>query len=62
MSDKLQTRSLPLGDCKGNAFMSTIVAKGRGKGLVVRTGNDTEVRNLVIIEKLKKFNKLLSYS
>ncbi|CAI2175595.1 19955_t:CDS:10 [Funneliformis geosporum] len=37
------TRSLPLGDCKGNAFMSTVVAKGRGKGLVVRTGNDTEV-------------------
>ncbi|CAG8682422.1 13829_t:CDS:10 [Funneliformis mosseae] len=37
------TRNLPLGDCKGNAFMSTVVAKGRGKGLVVRTGYDTEV-------------------
>ncbi|RIA93721.1 hypothetical protein C1645_690435 [Glomus cerebriforme] len=37
------TRNLPLGDCKGNAFMSTVVAKGRGKGLVVRTGNDTEI-------------------
>ncbi|CAJ0905055.1 2520_t:CDS:10 [Entrophospora sp. SA101] len=30
-----KTRNLPLGDCKGNAFMSTIVAKGRGKGLVI---------------------------
>ncbi|CAJ0627773.1 10426_t:CDS:10, partial [Entrophospora sp. SA101] len=29
-----KTRNLPLGDCKGNAFMSTIVAKGRGKGLI----------------------------
>ncbi|CAG8652608.1 2678_t:CDS:10, partial [Acaulospora morrowiae] len=37
------TRSLPLGDCKGNAFMSTVVFKGRGKGLVVRTGSDTEI-------------------
>ncbi|CAG8529938.1 7733_t:CDS:10 [Ambispora gerdemannii] len=38
-----RTRSLPLGDCKGNAFMSTMVAKGRAKGLVVRTGNNTEI-------------------
>ncbi|KAG9301212.1 hypothetical protein G9A89_012595 [Geosiphon pyriformis] len=38
-----RTRSLPIGDCKGNAFMSTMVAKGRAKGLVVRTGNNTEI-------------------
>ncbi|KAF8930810.1 P-type ATPase [Dissophora ornata] len=37
------TRKLPLGDCKGNAFMSTVVAKGRGKGIVVRTGRLTEM-------------------
>ncbi|KAG0316676.1 P-type ATPase [Dissophora globulifera] len=37
------TRKLPLGDCKGNAFMSTVVAKGRGKGIVVRTGRQTEM-------------------
>ncbi|KAF9935275.1 P-type ATPase [Linnemannia zychae] len=37
------TRKLPIGDCKGNAFMSTIVAKGRGKGIVVRTGRLTEM-------------------
>ena len=42
-----------MGDCKGNAFMSTVVAKGRGKGLVVRTGNDTEVRNIKFLMKLK---------
>jgi Ca2+-transporting ATPase len=38
-----RTRKLPLGDCKGSAFMSTVVAKGRGKGIVVRIGDDTEV-------------------
>ncbi|KAF8948011.1 P-type ATPase [Haplosporangium gracile] len=37
------TRKLPIGECKGNAFMSTVVAKGRGKGIVVRTGRLTEM-------------------
>ncbi|KAF9188028.1 P-type ATPase [Haplosporangium sp. Z 767] len=40
---KTLTRKLPIGDCKGNAFMSTVVAKGRGKGIVVRTGRLTEM-------------------
>ncbi|KAF9169744.1 P-type ATPase [Mortierella sp. AD010] len=40
---KALTRKLPLGDCKGNAFMSTVVANGRGKGIVVRTGRQTEM-------------------
>ncbi|KAF9109344.1 P-type ATPase [Mortierella sp. AM989] len=40
---KTLTRKLPLGDCKGSAFMSTVVAKGRGKGIVVRTGRQTEM-------------------
>ncbi|KAF9584061.1 P-type ATPase [Lunasporangiospora selenospora] len=40
---KTLTRKLPLGDCKGNAFMSTVVAKGRGKAIVVRTGKLTEM-------------------
>ncbi|KAG0243350.1 hypothetical protein B0O80DRAFT_493123 [Mortierella sp. GBAus27b] len=40
---KTLTRKLPLGDCKGNAFMSTVVAKGRGKAIVVRTGRSTEI-------------------
>ncbi|KAJ3300166.1 P-type ATPase [Borealophlyctis nickersoniae] len=38
-----RTRRLPLGDCKGNAFMTTTVARGRAKGIVVRTGEDTEI-------------------
>ncbi|KAI3654948.1 hypothetical protein MP228_000328 [Amoeboaphelidium protococcarum] len=40
---KTRTRKLPLGDCKGNAFMSTVVARGRGIGIVVRTGDKTEI-------------------
>jgi Ca2+-transporting ATPase len=38
-----RTRKLPLGDCKGNAFMTTVVSRGRGKGVVVRTGENTEM-------------------
>ncbi|KAI8906601.1 hypothetical protein DFJ77DRAFT_195075 [Powellomyces hirtus] len=38
-----RTRRLPLSECKGNAFMTTVVARGRAKGIVVRTGNNTEI-------------------
>ncbi|CAG8432950.1 9868_t:CDS:10 [Diversispora eburnea] len=56
---------------RGNAFMSTMVAKGRGKGLVVRTGEDTEIGKISaaissskttitpIQRKLSKLGKLL---
>ncbi|KAG1303863.1 hypothetical protein G6F64_009700 [Rhizopus arrhizus] len=40
---KSKTRKIPLADCKGNAFMSTTVARGRAKGIVVRTGVKTEI-------------------
>jgi Ca2+-transporting ATPase len=40
---KAKVRRIPLGDCKGNAFMSTVVAKGRANGIAVRTGEQTEV-------------------
>ncbi|KAJ1955685.1 hypothetical protein GGI12_005498, partial [Dipsacomyces acuminosporus] len=40
---KVRTRQLPLGDCKGNAFMSTLVLHGRGRGIVIRTGAKTEI-------------------
>ncbi|KAI8076997.1 hypothetical protein BDF21DRAFT_439139 [Thamnidium elegans] len=38
-----KTRHIPIGDCKGNAFMSTSVVRGRAKGVVVRIGKDTEI-------------------
>ncbi|KAI9270797.1 hypothetical protein BDA99DRAFT_502701 [Phascolomyces articulosus] len=40
---KAKSRRIPLGDCLGNAFMSTTIAKGRAKGIVVRTGVQTEI-------------------
>ncbi|KAI9028210.1 hypothetical protein CLU79DRAFT_787889 [Phycomyces nitens] len=40
---KAKSRRIPLGECVGNAFMSTTVARGRGKGIVVRTGVQTEI-------------------
>jgi len=38
-----RTRRLPLGDCHGNLFMTTAVVAGRAKGVVVRTGTQTEM-------------------
>ncbi|ORY43768.1 calcium ATPase [Rhizoclosmatium globosum] len=38
-----RTRKIPLTDCKGSAFMTTVVSRGRGKGIVVRTGEFTEI-------------------
>ncbi|KAF7727078.1 P-type ATPase [Apophysomyces ossiformis] len=40
---KAPSRRIPLGTCVGNAFMSTTVAKGRAKGIVVRTGVQAEI-------------------
>ncbi|CAO3630169.1 unnamed protein product [Cunninghamella blakesleeana] len=34
---------MPTSECLSNAFMSTVVARGRGKGIVVRTGSYTEI-------------------
>ncbi|KAJ1948574.1 hypothetical protein FBU59_001530, partial [Linderina macrospora] len=45
---KVRTRQLPLGDCKGNAFMSTLVARGRGRGIVIRTGAKTEIGKISV--------------
>ncbi|KAL7749976.1 hypothetical protein RI367_004491 [Sorochytrium milnesiophthora] len=65
------TRRMPHGDCKGNAFISTLVARGRGKGLVVRTGETTEIGKIPsaitstpnvqtsIQRKLSKLGKIL---
>lgn len=40
---RVKSRRLPLADCKGNAFMGTVVSKGRAKGIVVRVGRMTEI-------------------
>lgn len=40
---RTKARALPLGDCSGNAFMSTLVVRGRAIGVVVRTGKDTAI-------------------
>ncbi|KAJ2842058.1 hypothetical protein J3B02_005691, partial [Coemansia erecta] len=45
---KVRTRQPPLGDCKGNAFMSTLVSHGRGRGIVIRTGHKTEIGKISV--------------
>lgn len=45
---KVRTRQLPLGDCRGNAFMSTMVSHGRGRGVVIRTGAKTEIGRISV--------------
>jgi len=62
---------VPLGDRKNMAFMSTLATYGRGIGVVVRTGMDTEVGNIAkmlhnqekeltpLQEKLNELGKIL---
>lgn len=42
-SDTLQGEDIPLGDRKNMAFSSGMVTYGRGRGIVVKTGMNTEV-------------------
>jgi len=42
-SDAIRKPGLTVGDRTNMAFMSTVVAKGRGKGIVVKTGASTEM-------------------
>ncbi len=47
----------PLGDRANSAFMSTLVTSGRGAGVVVETGMNTEIgriANIIITEKKSK--------
>src|SRR5690625_463725 len=46
---------VPLGDQKNMAFMSTLVTYGRGTGVVVRTGMDTEIGKIAgMLDEQKK--------
>ncbi|MCE5336857.1 MAG: cation-translocating P-type ATPase [Desulfobacteraceae bacterium] len=42
-ASEVLAKDIPLGDRKNSAFMSTLVSNGRGKGLVVGTGMQTEI-------------------
>jgi Ca2+-transporting ATPase len=43
ISDVLEEENLPIGDKKNLAFKGTFVANGRGKGVVIATGMQTEL-------------------
>lgn len=51
---------VPLGDKKNMAFMSTLVTYGRGKGVVIRTGMDTEIGKIaqMLDKKTKEMTPL----
>ena len=54
----LQEKNLPLGDRINMAFMGTTVMAGRGRGVVVQTGKNTEIGQ--ISEKVKSIEKLMT--
>ena len=48
-------REIPLGDRKNTAFMSTLITYGRGRGVVVGTGMDTQIG--LIAELLQSYER-----
>lgn len=54
-ADFLADRELLLGDRKNQVFMSTLVTGGRGEGIVVGTGMETEIGKIAaILDKVPK--------
>jgi len=70
-TDSIKKPGLTVGDRTNMAFMSTVVSKGRGRGIVVATGSNTEVgkiskaltkpksRQTLLQKRLSKLGKIL---
>lgn len=54
VTQKLSTENLPIGDQINMAFKSTIVSNGRGEGIVVATGMNTEIGRIAQLLQSKK--------
>jgi Ca2+-transporting ATPase len=73
-SDILEENNIPIGDRKNMAFMSSMVTYGRGIGVVVQTGMNTEIGKIAdmiskveeektpLQEKLEEAGKLMGIS
>lgn len=72
VTQKLSTENLPIGDQINMAFKSTIVSNGRGEGIVVATGMNTEIGRIAQLlqskesqtslqKKIADFSKKLSF-
>jgi Ca2+-transporting ATPase len=71
-ADELEEKDLPLGDQKNMAFKGTFITNGRGHGLVVQTGMETEMGKIArmlagednttpLQKRMTAFGKNLSY-